>query len=373
MSRSLRITTLKDRYPTSFCTPKNSRHLITSRYFIPTHRVSKKIESFTVIMPNMDDLIHSVNRIPVLTSTPYVISFESHLPRYYGGEQTRLFAAMRRRLASAQCRRIIAYSENAKRAFLATHCGADEVAELAGKLEVIYPNLTLPEWAPVHHSSPVLSLVFIGAHFGRKGGAVAVRAAEIARRRNLPMHFHIISSLIIGPTVWTDPRDVAFFEPYLKLLHADNVTFDRALPNDRVIDILRSADFSILATLSDTFGFSAVESLSVGTPVLATPQGALPEFIVDGENGLMLQLPTDTYGEWIHVGRSDKDSRRFEALYRHEIERLAEQLISRVEPFCIDRIALEQMRHRSRQTAERHFDSNNISLRLDQLYNDSVR
>src|SRR5271168_2578820 len=162
MNHSLNITVLKDRYPTSFCTPKNSRHVITSRYFLPTHRVSKKIESFTVIMPGMADLIHAVNRIPVLTRTPYVISFESHLPRYYGGEQTRLFAAMRRRLAAAQCRRIVAYSENAKRAFLATHYGTDELSELVGKLEVVYPNLTLPQWAPVRLSAPVLTLVFIG-------------------------------------------------------------------------------------------------------------------------------------------------------------------------------------------------------------------
>ena len=149
------------------------------------------------------------------------------------------------------------------------------------------------------------------AHPDARVGAVAARAAEIAAGRKLPLHFHIVSSLIVGPAVWTDPRDVAFFEPYFKLLRADNVTFDRVLPNGRVIDILRNADFSILTTLGDTFGFSAVESLSVGTPVLATPQGALPEFIVDGENGLILDLPTDAYGEWIHVGRSDKDSRRF--------------------------------------------------------------
>ena len=373
MSHSLSITVLKDRYPTTFCTPKNSRHVITSRYFLPTHRVSRKIEFFTVILPNRADLIHSVNRIPVLTKTPYVISFEFHLPRYYGGERTRLFAAMRRRLAAPQCRRIIAYSQYAKHVFLATHEGADEASALADKLEVIYPNLALPEWAPASRSAPTLTLVFIGAHFGRKGGAVAARAAEIARRRKLPLHFHIVSSLVVGASVWTDPRDAGFFEPYFKLLDAENVTFYRSLPNSQVIDLLRRADFSILTTLSDTFGFSAVELLAVGTPVLVTSQGALPEFITDGENGLMLQLATDAYGEWIHVGRSDKDSRRFEALYRDEIERLSEQLISRIEPFCIDRIALEEMSCRSRQTAEGYFNSNHISPRLDQLYTDSAR
>jgi len=63
-------------------------------------------------------------------------------------------------------------------------------------------------------------------------------------------------------------------------LQNDNVTFDKSLPNEMVIEALRSAEFLILTTLSDAFGLSAIESLAVGTPVIATLQGALPEFIV---------------------------------------------------------------------------------------------
>jgi len=367
--RSLRITVLKDRYPTSFCTPKNSRHILTPRYFIPTHRLSHKIEAFTWILPGPADLIHTVNRIPVLTKTPFVISFESHLPRYFGGERTRLFAAMRRRLASDQCRRIIAYSEFAKRNFLATHAGTPEEAALTAKLEVVYPNLVLPPWQPdrPRRTGP-LRLVFVGSHFGRKGGAVAVRAAELARNQGIDLHVHIISSLITGAAVWSDPRDPTFFEPYLKLLNQPNVTFDRALPNRRVLEILADADFSVLATLSDTFGFSAAESLAVGTPVIATPQGALPEFIKDGENGLMLPLALDLYGEWVHVGRQDKDSRRFAAIYAQDVERLAAELVGRLAPYCEDYDRLASLRVAARQSAEDRFDSDAASLRFDELY-----
>jgi glycosyltransferase involved in cell wall biosynthesis len=284
-----------------------------------------------------------------------------------------MFGAMRRRLASNQCRRIIAFSEFAKTIFLATHFGTDEYSTLASKLEVIYPNLVLPNWNPKHFSEDgPLKLVFVGAHFGRKGGAVTVRAAEIARKRKLPIHFHIISSLIVGPAVWTDPRDSTFFEPYLQQLHAENVTFTRALSNEGVINALRDADFSTLITLSDTFGYSAIESLAVGTPVLATSQGALPEFILDNENGFILPLPTDAYGEWVHAGRSDKDSRRFAKLYRDEIERLAELMINRLEPICHDRRPLASMRCQARKAAELHFDSTRTSILLDRLYDSSV-
>lgn len=55
--------------------------------------------------------------------------------------------------------------------------------------------------------------------------------------------------------------------------------FRRSASNAEVVETLGAADFSILTTLSDTFGYTAIESLAVGRPVVATPQGALPEFI----------------------------------------------------------------------------------------------
>jgi glycosyltransferase involved in cell wall biosynthesis len=263
-------------------------------------------------------------------------------------------------------------SQFARRIFEATHADAEEAAALAAKLEVVYPNVILPEPSLAPRRNGPLELIFVGAHFGRKGGAAAARAAEIARRRGLPLRFHIISNLTVGGAVWSDPRDSAFFAPYLRLLDGDNVVFRRSAPNAEVVETLRAADFSILTTLSDTFGYTAIESLAVGTPVLATPQGALPEFIIDGHNGLITPLDVDAYGEWIHVGRADKDSRRFAALYRDAIETLAEAIIDAVLPFVDAPERLAAMRRAARVTAEERFDSRKASPILDQIYEESA-
>jgi glycosyltransferase involved in cell wall biosynthesis len=372
MKERLTIAVTRDRYPTRFNTPKHSRHRIEPTLFLPTHRISSRIEGMTLFWPSRCDLIHSVNRIPAFGGRNFVISFESHLPRYYGGERTRFFAHMRRRLAAPACRRIVAMSQFARRTFEATHAGAEEVAALSAKLEVVYPNILLPEPSLAPRRNGPLELVFIGAHFGRKGGAATARAAEIARRRGLPLRFHIISSLAAGSEVWSDPRDPAFFAPYFRLLDGDNVVFRRSAPNAEVVEILRAADFSILTTLSDTFGYTAIESLAVGTPVVATPQGALPEFIADGCNGLIAPLEVDAYGEWIHVGRSDKDSRRFETLYRDAIESLAEAIVDAVLPFIDAPERLAAMRRAARATAEERFDSRRASPILDRIYEESA-
>ena len=373
MKGGLIVAVTRDRYSTKFNVPKPSRHTIRPTIFIPTHRVSPHIEGITVLWPTRCDLIHTINRIPILTKKKFVISFESHLPRYFWGEKTRFFKYMRGLLAAPSCRRIIAWSECAKKIFLATHTGTEEFDALAGKLQVIYPNIILPEYEnePRSRQTPI-KLVFVGSHFGRKGGAVAVRAAELARLRRIPLHFHIISSLQAGGNIWSDPRDRTFFDQYFKLLQNDNVTFDKSLPNEMVIEALRGADFSILTTLSDTFGFGAIESLAVGTPVIATPQGALPEFIVHGYNGLTVPLEVNAYGEWIHAGRSDKDSRVFEALYRNEIERMAHNLVEAVALYCETSGLLATMRQNARATAEKFFDSRKTSPLLDRIYEESV-
>lgn len=367
------VTVMKDRYPTHFNIPKPSRHIIKHAMFIPTHRFSTHIEGVTFIRPNTSDLIHTVNRIPIATTKPFLITFESHLPRYFGGEQTKLFAYMRRRLAEHGCRKIIALSECAKAAFLATHKGTDEYDSLAQKLTVIYPNIVLPALENVPpERTPPLTLVFVGAHFGRKGGAVAARAAQIARERRLPLHFHIISSLQVGASVWSDPKNPTFFDEYINLLNGANITFDNSLPNRTVLAILSRADFSFLPTLSDTFGYSVIESLSFGTPAIVTTQGALTEFMVDRKNGVVIPLQVDRYGEWIYVGRSDKDSRRFEAIYRDEIERIARAVVDAVAPYCDEPRALESMRHNARATAEQFFDSRKTGPLLDRIYDESV-
>lgn len=372
MEDQLTIGVTRDRYPTRFNTPKHSRHVVKPTRFVPTHRIWRRIEGMTMFWPTRCDLLHTVNRIPALPGKNYVITFESHLPRHFGGERTKLFAYMRRRLADPQCRRIIAMSQFARRAFLATHTGAHEFETLNAKLDVVYPNIVLPEPALKPRRQLPLQIAFVGSHFGRKGGAVAARVAEIARLRRLPLHVHIISSLDVGGGVWTDPRDASFFAPYLELLGGDNVTFQRSAPNDQVLDVLRAADFSLLTTLSDTFGYTAIESLAVGTPVIATPQGALPEFVLDRQNGLIIPLEVDVYGEWIHLGRSDKDSRRFEALYRDEIERMAQAVVEALIPYIDAPDSLAAMRLDARATAERRFDSRATSAVLDHIYEEAA-
>ncbi len=362
------------RYQWRFNSPRASRHKIHNRTFLPFEHISRwsKLEGFTVINPlppRRFDLVHAYNRIP-LGVTPFLIGFESHLPRAFGHEDSGLFRAMTRMLASRRCLRIVAISQFAKRQFLRQHADDPALGDLRSKLEVRYPSIPMPAGpdAFMAPSDARIRLLFVGHHFARKGGCVALRIADIAHRRGWPISVDIVSSLIVGAKSWVDPTRPDFFQPYVRLMHAlPNVTYRGALPNPAILDLMRTAHFVLLPTFSDTFGYSAIEAMANHTPVVGTSQGALPEFIKDGENGLLLPLDRNDAGEWKHAGRTDRGEPAYEALFTQETDRLADQAIDRIAAL-VQSGRYAALRANARATAQAMFDADAANAYWDTLY-----
>jgi glycosyltransferase involved in cell wall biosynthesis len=363
------------RYPWRFNGPAGSRHKIENRDFLPLNYVSPKIEGVTVFKPlpvRRFDLVHAFNRIPIGQS-PFVIGFESHLPRAFGVEGGRWWHWMTAMLSSERCRGIIAISEFARRMFLAQHAqftrSSASREALSSKLHVRFPNLALPPESDLIQvgDTDEIRLVFVGNHFARKGGCVAVVMAELARERGIPLVVDIVSRLEMGGAIWTDPSDTETFKPYLALLAQPNVRVHRDLANADVLALLRRAHVSLLATFGDTFGYSALESLANGTPVLATRQGALSEIISHGENGMLLDLPVTSEGEWMHLGTRDRAAPGFVRMWHDEVRRLAEESLDALVEISADRGRLRAMRQAARHSAER-FSSGSATTWWDDFY-----
>jgi glycosyltransferase involved in cell wall biosynthesis len=68
------------------------------------------------------------------------------------------------------------------------------------------------------------------------------------------------------------------------------VRFLGPLPRERVVELFRAADASILSSSWENFPHTVVEALAVGTPVLATSAGGVAEVVRDGENGLLVPI-----------------------------------------------------------------------------------
>jgi glycosyltransferase involved in cell wall biosynthesis len=69
---------------------------------------------------------------------------------------------------------------------------------------------------------------------------------------------------------------------------AGRVHFLGAQPRERIVELFRAADATILSSSWENFPHTVVEALSVGTPVLAMEAGGVAEVVRDGVNGLLV-------------------------------------------------------------------------------------
>jgi glycosyltransferase involved in cell wall biosynthesis len=74
---------------------------------------------------------------------------------------------------------------------------------------------------------------------------------------------------------------------------AGRVSFTGALSREEALARLAGARAAVLASAWENLPHAAVEALAVGTPVVATAVGGVPEVVADGENGLLVP-PNDS-------------------------------------------------------------------------------
>jgi glycosyltransferase involved in cell wall biosynthesis len=68
----------------------------------------------------------------------------------------------------------------------------------------------------------------------------------------------------------------------------DRIVLKSSLPRSEVMEWMRAADGLLLSSAWENFPHVAVEALAVGTPVVATAVGGVPEVIESGVNGILV-------------------------------------------------------------------------------------
>lgn len=375
MTKRYNITLLKDRYPTAFNSPRVSRHNLQPTLFMPFNKIKREWDGFTAVAPRLrTDLLHTVNRIPV-SGGRFICSHESGLPRRYGLEDNFIITTfLQKRLESNKCRRIVGMSHFAEKCMRENQMELGFGNELKTKSMIMHPNIHIGEHEDRLIGDPATSLVltFVGGHFARKGGCVAVRIAELAEEKSLPIHVNIISSMQVGASVWTDPTEDSFFDKVFRAMSRPNITHYKALPNATVREMLGRSHFTLLPTFADTFGFSVIEGMAEYTPAITTDICALPEFMKDDFNGIVIPLPKTDIGEWKKPDYSQRHTTSYAKYFSETTERIARNIIERLEPLIGDASTMKVFRKNARLTAETMFSTSKISPLWDDLYEDAI-
>jgi glycosyltransferase involved in cell wall biosynthesis len=265
------------------------------RYRIGFRSLEKEMFSFCDPYWGPVDILHFFNTV-AKTSTPWVTTFEEMIPRWHGARPATRLKGVRCMLSPA-CKRLIAFSDAARHTAFSDWSDilpANEATALMQKTQVLLPPqamLCAFEDKPLRCKPRFL---FAGRAFYRKGGLETLEAFH----RLLLAHVTEWSLDIVGDldslgdyASQAGPPDRHRAVELLRLL-GDHVSFAHNASYQEVLQRMKEADYYLLPTLGDTFGYSALEAQACGAIVIGTNVSSLPE-ILGRDRGILIPLPID--------------------------------------------------------------------------------
>ena len=157
-------------------------------------------------------------------------------------------------------------------------------------------------------------LLFFGRIHPHKGAAEAI---EAARRAGLPL---TIAGIV---------QDREYFERSVEPhVDGDRVRYIGSVGPDERGAVLGGARALLhLISFEEPFGFSVIESMACGTPVIATRRGSMPELVRDGVNGSLVDSLDEVRDAIDAAERLDRAAVRASVEERFDVRRMVEEYI----------------------------------------------
>jgi glycosyltransferase involved in cell wall biosynthesis len=140
------------------------------------------------------------------------------------------------------------------------------------RVECVYCGSNVGEVAEAsltHDRFDNKNVLFVGVDWERKGGP------QLAKAFTLVLKAHPDATLTI---VGCSPR-----------LQLPNCTVVGRVPLQEVYAYYQKSSIFCLPTLEEPFGIAFIEAGNFGLPIVTTNIGAIPDFVMDGANGYMVE------------------------------------------------------------------------------------
>ncbi len=178
--------------------------------------------------------------------------------------------------------------------------------------------------ATIHHgidmaafearSTPGTYLLFFGRIHPDKGTAAAI---DVADRSGLPL---IIAGII---------QDREYYERFVEpRLDGDRIRYIGPVGAEARADLLANARALLhLIDFDEPFGFSVVEAMACGTPVIAYARGSMPEIVRHGEGGLLVHSLDEAVAAVRVSAEMDRLVVRASVEQRFDVDRMVDEYL----------------------------------------------
>jgi glycosyltransferase involved in cell wall biosynthesis len=158
-------------------------------------------------------------------------------------------------------------------------------------------------------------LLFFGRIHPDKG---AVEAIDLAERVGLPL---VLAGIV---------QDERYFDELVApRLDGSRISYLGAVGPERRGELLGAARVLVhLVNFDEPFGFSVIESMACGTPVVTRARGSLPELVSDGENGFLVGSLEDAAAAVQAAGRLERRAVRASVEQRFGVDRMVDEYLA---------------------------------------------
>ena len=216
---------------------------------------------------------------------------------------------VKNRLASKNCKKILCHCEATRQSFFKYL----ECEKFKHKLEVLYPSSHLVDFKV--EKSNKIRFLFVSSLFKHKGGDFVLEAFRKIHEK-YPKTELLIRADVPAETRKRYGDEGIIFEDY----SGKNI-----LPREEFIkNVFSRGDVFIYTTFCDSLGYSLFDALISKMPIIGTNLFAVPEIVLDGKNGFVLDIPGYNREKWVQEHHIDKmtseDKKKFVNLLTKSME-----------------------------------------------------
>lgn len=214
---------------------------------------------------------------------PWVADFEGLWQMSVSGiisEKT--MKKIRKIILQKNCKCIMAWTKEAEKEIL------EKIPEANGKIKVVYPAIRVNEKSTWKNKE--IKILFVGRYFYAKGGLHALKVIDEITKKYPNTRGLIISDV---------PEKI-------KKEYSNNkkIEFSGLISQKKLFEeVYPQSDIFLYPGYSDTFGFSILEAMSFGLPIITADGFARREIVEDGKVGFVVEASKkrDWWDNYLHI------------------------------------------------------------------------